>query len=392
MNTLDKAIRSEKEELKKSKQKRKRNKKNQNREKKIIHIKNGLSAIFLLGSIGIFTVLTLLYGPWSGFRDFLITTAMTTMNHQYLATWFYNEDVINHVLNNNKVVETDENTDLDLINIDNSEYAEIPTTFKNEYERQILERDPKNNDYKIIEIDGSGYDGYLVAIYNPARIQAVATKHLGSSGQYLTKMSEENDALLAINAGGFDDNNWEGTGGAPLGITISKGKILSDRSYAGTGGLVGFTKDNKLICGKYDSEQVKELNIRDGVTFGPFLVVNGEATKVIGNGGGGFNPRSAIGQRQDGIVLLLVLNGRTATKPGASIADLINIMQRYGAYNACNLDGGTSSALVVNHTIVNDPIDANFNHRTRPISTAFILKKDSSDDSDHSVVEDKLGK
>ena len=65
-------------------------------------------------------------------------------------------------------------------------------------------------------------------------------------------------------------------------------------------------------------------------------------------------------------------------------------MQNYGAYNACNLDGGTSSALVVNNTIVNDPIDSKGNHRTRPVSTAFILTKDSSDNGDYSVVQKKL--
>ena len=54
--------------------------------------------------------------------------------------------------------------------------------------------------------------------------------------------------------------------------------------------------------------------------------------------------------------------------------DLVEIMQRYGAYNAANLDGGTSSALVVNGEIVNDPMDASGNHRTRPVATSFIFK------------------
>lgn len=391
MNTIDKAIRAEKEELKKSKKNRKNKKKIDNKDKKIIKIKNIFSTLFLLGSIGIFTFLVLLYGPWSNFRDWLITSAMTTMNHQYLATWFFDDKVINNVLNNNKVFEIEENTNLDLIqSVAEEADIEIPTTFENDYERQILQRDSKNNDYKIIEINGRGYNGYLVAIYNPSRIQTVATKYLGSSGQYLTKMAEENDALVAINAGGFDDANFEGTGGSPLGITISNGKYLTQRDYSGTGGLVGFTRENKLICGKYTVSEAQKLGVRDGVTFGPFLIVNGEPAKVRGNGGWGTAPRSAIGQRKDGVVLFLVINGRTATCPGATMNDLIEIMQKYGAYNACNLDGGTSSALVINNTIVNDPIDSSGNHRTRPVSTCFILKKDSSDDSDHTVVKEKL--
>ena len=94
---------------------------------------------------------------------------------------------------------------------------------------------------------------------------------------------------------------------------------------------------------------------------------------------GGINPRTAIGQRQDGIVLMLVTDGRRATKPGADMNDLIEIMERYGAYNAVNLDGGTSSAMVVGNKIINDPIDSSGAHRTRYIATGFILTKKVED-------------
>ena len=136
--------------------------------------------------------------------------------------------------------------------------------------------------------------------------------------------------------------------------------------------------------------EAKEQGIRDAVTFGPFLIVNGKASEVLGNGGWGTAPRTAIAQRKDGIVLFLVLNGRTVSKPGADMDDLIEVLERYGAYNAANLDGGTSSVLVVNDTIVNDPIDSTGAHKTRPIATGFIVTKDDSDDSDHTLVEDKL--
>ena len=105
------------------------------------------------------------------------------------------------------------------------------------------------------------------------------------------------------------------------------------------------------------------------------LIINGEPSKILGNGGWGTAPRTAIGQRKDGIVLMLVIDGRRATKPGADMNDLIEIMQRYGAYNAVNLDGGTSSAMVEGDKIVNDPIDSAGAHRTRYIATGFIVTK-----------------
>ena len=152
-------------------------------------------------------------------------------------------------------------------------------------------------------------------------------------------MAKDNEALIAINGGGFEDPNFSSNGANPLGITIADGEIVTSKEYRGTGGLIGFTEDNKLVLGKMTVEKAKQMKIRDGVTFGPFLIVNGKPSEVLGNGGWGTAPRTVIGQRKDGIVLFLVIDGRTVTRPGADMKDLIEIMQNYGAYNAANLDG-----------------------------------------------------
>ena len=349
--------------------------KKENKKNKLKIWQKILITLFVLCIFGIVTLAVLLYGPYSGFRDWLITTAMTTMSHQYFATWFYDDETIAEVLNRNKVEETSEITDTSMTVIIDSDKDEN-IEYANEYERQILEKDPGNDDYKIIEITGKGYSGYMAVIYDPSRIKTVYTKKLGKSGEYLTTMAKDNDALIAINGGGFDDPNFNSNGASPLGITFSGGKLITSKSYNGQGGLIGFTEDDKLVLGKMNVAKAKELKIRDGVTFGPFLIVNGKSSNVFGNGGWGTAPRTAIGQRKDGIVLFLVIDGRTLTRPGASMNDLIEIMERYGAYNAANLDGGTSSVMVVNNEIINDPIDSTGAHKTRYISTAFILTKE----------------
>ena len=334
--------------------------------------KKVLLIFIILAIIGTASGGFLLYGPWSGFRDWLITTAMTTMTHQYFATWFYDEDTIQDALNKNKVQETAEITDTDVIVVNKTEK---PKEYANEYERAVLEKDPDNEDYKIIEIEGKGYSGYLAVIYDPAKIKTVYTKKLGTSGQYLTQMAKDNDALIAINGGGFEDPNFSSNGANPLGITISDGKVVTSKTYKGSGGLIGFTEDNKLVLGKMTVKQAQEMKVRDAVTFGPFLIVNGKASEVLGNGGWGTAPRTAIGQRKDGIVLFLVIDGRTVTRPGADMNDLIEIMQNYGAYNAANLDGGTSSVMAINGELINDPVDGSGAHRTRYIATGFALTK-----------------
>ena len=357
------------EDIKKDdKDKNKKNRKQKNIFKKI------LIAFAIIIIIGISSVGTLLYGPYDGFRNWLITTAMTTMTHQWIAYVFYSEDTVNAVLANNKVDEIEEDTDVDaiVVNMSSSE-----KNYKNEYERQILEKENKDDKYKIIEISGKGYSGYLAAIYDPSKVQALVTAKIGTSGQYLTTMAKNNKAIVAINGGGFDDPGYSSNGANPLGVTYSKGKLMTSYYYAGPGGIIGFDKNDKLVLSsKCTEESAKALNIRDCVTCGPFLIVNGKASTVVGNGGWGTAPRTAIGQRQDGIVLFLVIDGRTVKKPGADMDDLIEIMQNYGAYNAANLDGGTSTAMTVNYELINDPIDSTGAHKTRFISSGFGLIDD----------------
>ena len=370
-------------EVQKNEKQEKRNSnmppKNRNKKNKMIWKKAliTLLMLFVLGG-GVFAFL--LYGPYPNFREWLITTAMTTMTHQYLATWFYDDATIQDVLARNSVVESGETTDPTLTVITNSNEKK---EYANEYERQVLEKDSEDQVYKIIEIEGKGYSGYLAVVYDPSRIKTVVTKKLGTCGQYLKTMAEENDALLAINGGGFVDPNFSSNGANPLGITFSEGKLVTSNAYTGAGGLIGFTEENKLVLGKMTVEKAQELKVRDGVTFGPFLIVNGKSSEVLGNGGWGTAPRTVIGQRKDGIVLFLVLDGRTVKKPGADMDDLIEIMERYGAYNAANLDGGTSSVMYANGKIINDPIDSTGAHKTRFISTGFIVTKDENESEEN---------
>ena len=299
-------------------------KKEKRKEKKIIT--KIIIALFIIGSS---FSLFLFYGPIDAFRDFWITSAMTSMSHQYLATWFYNDDVINEVLANNHIIEVDENTNPDLINF--KDYDSNAKIYKNEYEKQILTKDPGNDLYKVIEVSGSGYQGYLVAIYDPSRVSIATTNYLGKRGEAITTVAKRENAIVAINAGGFYDPDWNSNGALPHGTVIKDGKIVSDYEDAKMGGgFVGFTIDDKLVLGKMTKEEALDMGIRDAIEFGPFLIVNGKSSFVKGNGGWGIAPRTAIGQREDGIVLFLVINGRLATSIGADMGDLTEIMENYG--------------------------------------------------------------
>lgn len=326
----------------------------------------GLSSIISLVGVALFV----LYGPWPGFRNFWITTAMTTMNHRYLATAIYSDKTIQEVLKNNAVIEPEGKTNTSLIKF--SKYKKS-TVYENKYEEQILDRNEEDL-YKLINIEGKSYKGFLVAIYDPSRISIATTRYLGVRGEAITTIAKDNNAIIAMNAGGFYDPDWNSNGALPHGTVISNGKVVSDYVDANMGGgFIGFNKENKLVLGRFSKEEAVSMGLRDAVEFGPFLIINGKSAFVRGNGGWGIAPRSAIGQRKDGIVLFLVINGRLANSIGADMGDLTEIMEDYGAVNAANLDGGSSSELVINNKIINTPV-AGGKNGLRDMSTFWIVK------------------
>ena len=323
-------------------------------------------------SLGIMAFIFVFYGPWDGFRNFWITSAMTTMSHQYLATWFYSDEVISKVLANNVIHEVDETSNPNDVQL--KKYT-AKTIYKNEYDKAVLTKDPGNDLYKVIEIKGMSYQGYLVVLYDPSKISIATTNYLGVRGEDILTVSKRENAIIAMNAGGFYDPDWNSNGALPHGTVISNGKVVSDYVDARMGGgFICFTKENKLVLGKMSKEEALNIGCRDAVEFGPFLIVNGKSSFIKGNGGWGIAPRTAIGQRKDGIVLMLVINGRIASSIGASMVDLTEIMENYGAYNAANLDGGSSTELVINHEIINTPV-AGGSNGLRDMSTFWIVKE-----------------
>ena len=331
-----------------------------------------ICSIFLIMlSIGLFV----LYGPITKLRNTLITTAMTTMSHQHYARWFFSEDYINKVLANNYIIESNEDTDTSKVKT----CKPLKKSYKNKYEKDLFEGVTNETVYKKIPVKGKGYDGFIIAVYKPEKVKLAVSNKLGTEGQTITALAKSNNASVAMNGGGFFDPTWQGNGGIAHGTLIKDGKIIWDYQDAQVGGgFIGFTKDNVLVLGRMTKEKAIQMGMRDAMEFGPFLIINGKASFVKGDGGWGIAPRSAIAQRADGIVLFCVINGRNAKAGilGIDMVGLTELLQNYGAINAANLDGGTSSALVENGELINNPIASGGNqHVQRRIPTAWIVTK-----------------
>ena len=183
------------------------------------------------------------------------------------------------------------------------------------------------------------------------------------------------DAVAGINAGGFEDAGGRGNGSLPQGLVIRDGEILWGSAFDRYN-LVGLDRDGILHVGSMTGREALELGVRWGVSFVTYdglasaLIINGEVQRQ--NLGGGINPRTAIGQRSDGALLLLVLDGRSIGTLGATMEDVCDIMLEYGAVNAGNLDGGSSSAMVYQGETVNNSASI---VGPRKLPTAFLVLK-----------------
>lgn len=310
----------------------------------------------LTGMVSLFLILSLcflgfLYAPIQPFailRDLWVTSAMTTMSHQYLATYLFSEDEIQLIMKNNKASD-----------LGNSHPSNIKTLGTS-----------KNNGTELIDISQKGFKGYLLKVKDPGRVKVAATRNLGKMGEKAEDIANENGASAVINGGAFDDPQGNGNGGQPLGILISGGHILYKDPLSAFD-IIGLNNDNVLVLGHYTLNQIKQMGIRDAVTFSPFLVVDGKPAITHGDGGWGIAPRTAIGQTKDGSILMLVIDGRQIGSIGATLKDVQNIMLEYGAYNVANLDGGASSVLYYNGKIVNHP-SSQYGERHAP--SFFIVK------------------
>ncbi|MBR0474939.1 MAG: phosphodiester glycosidase family protein [Erysipelotrichaceae bacterium] len=294
----------------------------------------------------------LVYGPYEGLRDWYVTTALTTGAHKYLAYIFYSDDTINEVLDKNKTIVSGDTTDTSQIKV-----VDNPDTgyYANEYDRQVLQRESPDQLYKVIEISENGYKGWITVIYYPQRLELVTS---GSRyGGTITQYAEKYDAMVAVNGGGyslFGDNSV-----ASYGSTITEGVIIDDWDKVEE--FVAMDWEGRLFLTYATATEVQQAGARWALTFGPFLIVNGEKSTFYGNGGYGVQPRTAIGQRKDGVVLLVTIDGRgSGGSEGATMTELADLFERYGAYNAANLDGGGSSMLAIEKELINHPAGWNY--------------------------------
>jgi exopolysaccharide biosynthesis protein len=300
--------------------------------------------IFILFEI-VFTAVTIplnvFYGPFTNVRRTVVGAAMTTYSHQFIAKIFLSDSEIEKIQQEDSV-EVIEQKQTSSINITNKHDDSI----------------------ERFDISGKKFKGYLLVIHDPTRVKVGYTKKLKKEGQLTSQIAEDNDAIAAINGGGFTDNStdgmWTGTGGLPIGLLMSEGQVVYNdiKNDNQKKDVVALTKNGVLLVGPQSLNELKSKGVAQAISFGPALVVDGNPTIKTGDGGWGIAPRTAIGQRKDGSILLLVIDGRQVKSLGATLREVQDTMIQYGAVNASNLDGGSSSTMYYNGEVINNPCDS----------------------------------
>lgn len=304
------------------------------------------------------TPLVLFFGPYDNTRKTVISTILAT-RHAYLINDLIPETTLN------KILGIDESNDSQEV------FQDM---------RKINVKYKVGNEINRYDIHTKRFDGYVLEIKNPLKVKVAMTKYLGKMGEKTSEMAKDNDAVAAINGGSFVDKSsdgtiYAGTGSKPGGFVISGGKVIYPKSNVNENtveNVIAFTKGGELIVGDHTLAQLKKLNVQEAMCFRkPNIIING-VRQIKNKLEDGLNPRTAVGQKEDGTVILLVIDGRKITSPGASLYDVQEIMMNRGAVNAGALDGGYSSTMCYKGDVINSP---NAWDGERSVATAFFVEQ-----------------
>ncbi|GHV11663.1 exopolysaccharide biosynthesis protein [Spirochaetia bacterium] len=293
---------------------------------------------FIAGGLVVFLLL-LFYGPFESFRLLWINTAMYSSHFKWLAKSLYSGRYITSVLEQNSIL-TIEKTDTSAIDI------------------------VSNDGLYFAEVKGSYYKGFIIKIENPSRLNLVSSNN--NQGKLLEDLVQENRASGGINASAYSDDTMKGI---VWGTTIINGIITNSGRNDAVHTIGGMNGEYKLVVGRFTNAEIAGQKYVWAFEFGPILISNGEKTTLSAYSGG-IAPRTAIGQLKNGAVLLVVIDGRRIDSYGATFQDIQEIMFANGAVNAICLDGGSSSTIMYDGKIQNEP-SGGTNERLLPNAIIF---------------------
>ena len=319
--------------------------------------------------LAVFTDLT----PLSDLRDLYIETALGTMNHKWLATALIPGDIVQEVfegmeaarlaqsgqnssdwemgnisekrdfftlfleLDEGKFREWTSEESMDDFYVNQAGLDEAGLELFTRQGDQVLAIDAANG-LLVVRIREEKFRGVLVLAKDPSRLSCAAAEQWGVTGQTAGDIAASCGALVALTASGFHDSAAEGA--EQTGAAMCSGTVYGSHLKEGYKRLE-LRRDNKLYV--VDAPGAFHPDCTDAAEWTPALIVDGEVVVTKEDHYNARNPRSCLGQTAEGTILMLCIEGRYFDSLGATAPECAEVLARYGAYQAMNLDGGTSA-------------------------------------------------
>lgn len=298
-----------------------------------------LIAVLLFAVFSLYALcFTIAHGPSETVRNQLVLSALQASATKWVPSLVLPKSTVDKIWEDSFLVKTDEIDIEDYTKPDESKPAE-EDEWANAKDGMLLFTE-----------NGSTYKAYILLVKDPSRVFVGPTYvyDTATKGARIFEACKQENAVAAINGGEYLDTGGSGSGAQPMGITYSKGSLVWGSALKRT--FIGFDQNDKLVVKENMTEAIaKEMGIRDGVSFqqGNILIESdGNTVKLhYVDENNGMAQRTAIGQRADGTVILIVTDGRTASSLGATRNDIIDVMVSCGAVSAGMLDGGSSTLM-----------------------------------------------
>lgn len=213
------------------------------------------------------------------------------------------------------------------------------TSIRTAMGEQVLAIDVPNQ-ILLVRVSGTGYRGVLAVAKDSSRLSVQNSAYLGDTGQTAGQIAESNGGVLAMTGSAFIDDGGVSNGGTLNGYAMSDGVGQGDHlgwSYK----RIELREDNYFYI--VDASSPVDPDTTDAVEFTPAIIVDGVRLNTWG--WDSLNPRAVIGQSDKGEILMLVIEGRLLDSLGISVNECGVILERHNCMQAMNLDGGTSAIL-----------------------------------------------